>query len=562
MKITEVRLGKISVPLRVPFKTALRSVDSVEDVVVEIHTDTGHTGYGEAPPTGAITGDTTGAIIGAIQDHIAKSIIGMDVDDFEDVLQKVQKCVVKNSSAKAAVDIALWDLYGQLYKIPVYKLMGGARKNIVTDITISVNDPETMAADAINAIQRGYDCLKIKVGVNPKLDIDRLAAVRKAVGDDVCIRIDANTAWEPKEAVRILNGMQEKGLQIELVEQPVKAHDLEGLKYVTENSYVPVLADESVFSPEDAVKIMQMRAADLVNIKLMKCGGLYNALKIVSAAEVYGVECMLGCMLEAKISRSDLVIALGGGVIGDLAGFAASSYLRGVRLVQIPTSLLAQVDSSVGGKVAVDLPEGKNLVGAFYQPSLVLIDPLVLNTLKERFINDGMGEVIKYGCIKDADLFSTLESHSSFEDLKEELPAIITRCVDIKRMVVENDQFDTGERMLLNFGHTLAHTIEQHFHYQRESHGEAVAIGMYQITRIAEEKGLTPKGTADRIQQVLKTYGLPFECGLTLGTLTEAIALDKKNLNGNLNVILLHEIGDSYIKATDIQFFAETARLV
>ena len=267
-------------------------------------------------------------------------------------------------------------------------------------------------------------------------------------------------------------------------------------------------------------------------------------------------------LLEAKISRSDLVIALGGGVIGDLAGFAASSYLRGVRLVQIPTSLLAQVDSSVGGKVAVDLPEGKNLVGAFYQPSLVLIDPLVLNTLKERFINDGMGEVIKYGCIKDADLFSTLESHSSFEDLKEELPAIITRCVDIKRMVVENDQFDTGERMLLNFGHTLAHTIEQHFHYQRESHGEAVAIGMYQITRIAEEKGLTPKGTADRIQQVLKTYGLPLECGLTLGTLTEAIALDKKNLNGNLNVILLHEIGDSYIEATDIQFFAETARLV
>ena len=175
---------------------------------------------------------------------------------------------------------------------------------------------------------------------------------------------------------------------------------------------------------------------------------------------------------------------------------------------------------------------------------------------------DDISPFIKYGCIKDADLFSTLESHSSFEDLKEELPAIITRCVDIKRMVVENDQFDTGERMLLNFGHTLAHTIEQHFHYQRESHGEAVAIGMYQITKIAEEKGLTPKGTAERIQKVLKTYGLPFECGLTLGTLTEAIVLDKKNLNGNLNVILLHEIGNSYIEATDIQFFAETARLV
>ena len=302
MKITQVRLGKISVPLRVPFKTALRSVNSVEDVIVEIHTDTGAVGYGEAPPTGAITGDTTGAIIGAIQDHIAKSIIGRDVDDFEDVLQIVQKCIVKNSSAKAAVDMALWDLYGQLYKIPVYKLMGGARKQIVTDITISVNPPEEMARDAVNAVERGYDTLKIKVGANPELDVARLTAVRQAIGGQTCIRIDANQGWEPKQAVRLLNQMQDKGLDIEFVEQPVKAHDFEGLKYVTERSYVPVLADESVFSPEDAMTIMQMGAADLVNIKLMKCGGLYNALKIAAAAEVYGVECMIGCMLEAKIS--------------------------------------------------------------------------------------------------------------------------------------------------------------------------------------------------------------------------------------------------------------------
>lgn len=302
MKITEVRLGKISVPLRVPFKTALRSVDSVEDVIVEIHTDTGAVGYGEAPPTGVITGDTTGAIIGAIQDHIGKSIVGKDVDEFEDVLQTVQKCILKNTSAKAAVDMALWDLYGQLYKIPVYKLMGGARKQIVTDITISVNPPEEMARDAEDAIRRGYDTLKIKVGANPELDVARLLAVRKAVGPKTCIRIDANQGWEPKQAVRLLNQMQEQGLDIEFVEQPVKAHDFAGLKYVTERSYVPVLADESVFSPEDALTIMQMGAADLVNIKLMKCGGLYNALKIASAAEVYGVECMIGCMLEAKIS--------------------------------------------------------------------------------------------------------------------------------------------------------------------------------------------------------------------------------------------------------------------
>ena len=302
MKITEVRLGKISVPLRVPFKTALRSVDSVEDVVVEIHTDSGAIGYGEAPPTGAITGDTAGAIIGAITDHIGKSIIGMEIDDFEAVTAKVQKSIVHNTSAKAAVDMALWDLYGQLLGVPVYKLMGSNRKNIITDITISVNDPDVMVKDAMNAVSRGYDCLKMKVGISPELDIARLSAVRAAVGDDITIRIDANTAWSPKEAVRILNGMQEQGLKIELVEQPVKAHDLEGLKYVTDHSYVPVLADESVFSPQDAMTIMQMHAADLINIKLMKCGGLTNALKIVAAAEVYGVECMLGCMLEAKIS--------------------------------------------------------------------------------------------------------------------------------------------------------------------------------------------------------------------------------------------------------------------
>ena len=302
MKITQVKLGRVSTPLRVPFKTALRTVRSVEDVIVELHTDTGAVGYGEAPPTGVITGDTTGAIIGAIRDHIAPAILGRDLDEFEDLTAAVQKALVHNTSAKAAVDMALWDLLGQKYSAPVYRMLGGARSKIVTDITISVNPPEEMARDARTALERGYDCLKVKVGIDPELDVARLAAVREAVGKDIKIRIDANQAWQPKEAVRILNQMQERGLQIEFVEQPVAAHDFDGLKYVTERSYVPVLADESVFSPEDALRIMQMRAADLVNIKLMKCGGLYNALKIASAAEVYGVECMIGCMLEAKIA--------------------------------------------------------------------------------------------------------------------------------------------------------------------------------------------------------------------------------------------------------------------
>ena len=302
MKITGISFGRVSIPLRTSFKTALRTVKSVEDIILEVHTDTGHTGYGEAPPTGVITGDTEGAIIGALQNHLAPKLLGRDVNEFEDLMTAVQSALVHNTSAKAAMDMALWDLYGQMYGLPVYKLLGGARNTLVTDLTISVNAPEEMARDAASAVARGYDCLKIKVGVNPALDVERLLAVRAAIPAGVRLRIDANQAWSPKEAVRILNAMQDQGLDLEFVEQPVPAHDLEGLKFVTERSAVPVLADEAVFSPLDAMKILENRAADLINIKLMKCGGIYNALKIATLAELHGVECMIGCMLEGRVA--------------------------------------------------------------------------------------------------------------------------------------------------------------------------------------------------------------------------------------------------------------------
>lgn len=302
MKIIDIKIGRISVPLKKPFKTALRTVNSVEDVIIKIETDTGHVGYGEAPPTGVITGDTTGAIIGAIEDHIKKHLIGMDIENLEEIMLKLDKSIVKNTSAKAAVDIAIYDLYGQLHNAPVYKLLGGYRKEITTDITISVNNPEEMAQDSIEAINKGYKTLKIKVGKDATLDLERMKAIRDAVGYDVDLRIDANQGWNPKEAIYTLRKMEDAGLNIELVEQPVAAYDFEGLKLVTDNISIPVLADESVFSPRDAMQIIQMRAADLVNIKLMKTGGIHNALKICSAAEIYGVECMIGCMLEAKVS--------------------------------------------------------------------------------------------------------------------------------------------------------------------------------------------------------------------------------------------------------------------
>ena len=303
MRITDIRTGMLSVPLKTPFKTALRTA--------------GNRGYGEAPPTGVITGDTLGGITGAITEHIAPKLIGRDIDDLEDIMNIISGCVVKNGSAKAAVDMAVYDLYGQLYGIPVYKLLGGSRKNLITDITISVNDPDVMAEDAVKAVKRGYDTLKIKVGIDPALDVERLMAVRKAVGKDIRIRVDANQAWTKKQAVRILDEMEEKSIGIEFVEQPVKAHDIEGLKYVTDNSPVEVLADESVFSPQDALRIMQMHAADMVNIKLMKCGGIHEALRIASAAEIYGMQCMIGCMLETKLSVNAAVhVACAKSIIG------------------------------------------------------------------------------------------------------------------------------------------------------------------------------------------------------------------------------------------------------
>ncbi|NLB82469.1 MAG: 3-dehydroquinate synthase [Clostridiaceae bacterium] len=249
-------------------------------------------------------------------------------------------------------------------------------------------------------------------------------------------------------------------------------------------------------------------------------------------------------LLDFKITRDDLIIALGGGVIGDLSGFAAATVLRGVRYIQIPTSLLAQVDSSIGGKVAVNSDYGKNLIGAFYQPKLVLIDPDCLATLDKRFFSDGMAEVIKYGCIYDKDLFDIVEAGC----IDEKIDEIIERCCNIKRQVVEKDEFDTGERMLLNFGHTIGHAVENHYNYQKYSHGEAVAIGMYNICVLGEKMGITAPGTADRVKQVLIKYNLPFRLDIGMEKLSDAIALDKKSQGENINLILLKDIGSAIRK--------------
>ncbi len=242
-------------------------------------------------------------------------------------------------------------------------------------------------------------------------------------------------------------------------------------------------------------------------------------------------------------TRSDFIVTLGGGVAGDMGGFAAATFLRGIDFIQVPTSLLAQVDASVGGKTGVDLPFGKNLVGAFYQPRAVAADPDTLRTLSEHYFNDGMGEVIKYGCIAEEQLFLALEESRALCDL----PGVISRCVLSKKAFVEEDTRDKGKRMILNFGHTFGHALEKLHHFEGLSHGEAVGIGMVMAAGAGEKLGVTAAGTAQRIQAVLKHYGLPIEDKFSKEEIVKATALDKKTMGDTLNLILLTEIGQSVI---------------
>ena len=302
MKITAIELGMLRVPLKTPFKTALRTVDRVEDVVVLVRTDTGHTGYGEAAATAVITGDTHGSIIEAVRHFITPRLLGQDVVNLNRLCALVQTSMERNTSAKAAVEIALYDLWAQLHGAPLYQMLGGGDPVITTDITISVDYIDKMVADSLSALERGFESLKIKVGKDIGLDIERVKAIHAAVQGRALLRLDANQGWTAKQAVHAMRALEDAGVVLELLEQPVKAADIAGLKYVTDRVNTPVMADESVFNPSQVIDLIQQRAADIVNIKLMKTGGLSNAIRIADIAGIHGVPCMIGCMIESSIS--------------------------------------------------------------------------------------------------------------------------------------------------------------------------------------------------------------------------------------------------------------------
>ena len=325
------------------------------------------------------------------------------------------------------------------------------------------------------------------------------------------------------------------------------AHVMEALgeiavAVVTDDNVAPLYLNRAVASLENAD--LRVCTITLPHGEQTKC--------LDRLAELYTFLC------ANRLTRKDAIVALGGGVIGDLTGLAAATYLRGVHFIQVPTTLLAQVDSSVGGKVAVDLPQGKNLVGAFYQPDFVLVDPDTLSTLTDEYWRDGLGEVVKYGCIGDADLFALLESCApgGRAALMAEIDEILRRCIQAKADVVAQDERDTGLRMTLNFGHTIAHAVETCQHYEGLRHGEAVALGMHLMTRLSERKGLTAPGTADRLDALLRVLNMPMALpALKEDDVISAMFMDKKFSGQVLRTIVLNHIGKCFIHPTDVHFF-------
>ena len=301
MKITSVSIAKLQIPLIRPFITAVRRTDHVDDIVVMLKTDNGLIGYGSAASTPAITGDSHESIIAAIQDVLAPKLIGQTLNEFSQLLQLVDNALPKNTSAKAAIDIALHDLLAQHRGLPLYQMLGGYHHKMNTCITISVKAIEEMVHDAVAMVDAGFSLIKIKVGLNPVEDIERIKAIRQAVGRDVTLLVDANQGWKCDDAITVIRAMEQQKLDIALVEQPVKAHDLISLKHVSDNVECLIVADEACFSALDAVAITTQRACGGINIKLMKSGGIGSAEAIYQIAKTANLQLMVGCMLESPI---------------------------------------------------------------------------------------------------------------------------------------------------------------------------------------------------------------------------------------------------------------------
>jgi len=302
-KIVSWDISRISVPLITPFITSVRRCDATDGAALKLYTDDGVCGYGEASATMRVAGEDFDSIVSALDKYILPAIKGKDVFDKNAAANAIRSSCVKNTSAKAAAEIAYYDLYARMLGMPLYRLLGRSDAgDVCTDITVSLDDPEKMVSDSVSALKAGFTSLKIKLGRSPREDAERVFRIREAVGENVTLRADANQGWTVKEAVKIIRELEKGGAGLELVEQPCDFLDIDGLERITGSVETPILADECVYSPRDCTEIIKRHAADMINIKLMKTGGITDAVTIIEICRCCGVKVMMGSMLENPIS--------------------------------------------------------------------------------------------------------------------------------------------------------------------------------------------------------------------------------------------------------------------
>lgn len=331
LKIIGIHFKRLTVPLKTPFKTAVRSVDCLDDLVVILKTDGELSGFGSAPSTPMITGETHQTIETVIKSHIFPAIKDNPIEAIDVNCRHTQNAIVGNASAKAAVEIALYDLWSKYLGLPLYKALGGTVSELKTDYTISANSLDTMINDCNLAIDAGYDCLKLKIGTDFKSDKLALQHLYKQFAGKATLRLDVNQGWSEAQTIQALSEFERDGIEFELVEQPVAADNINGMISIAREINTPVMADESCKSLNDVSMILANKAADIINIKLMKCGGISTAINIAKLTNEYGKAAMMGCMLEGSISVA-------------AAAHLAAAYSREIKLVDLDGPTLGKYD--------------------------------------------------------------------------------------------------------------------------------------------------------------------------------------------------------------------------
>ena len=299
MKIIDLKFEKIKIKLKKPFVVALGTIDYSEMVIVKIITDEGYYGFGEGAPFSPVTGETLDTVLLTLKDF-KNLLIGQDPLAIEKIHYIMNRSIIGNTAAKAAIDIALYDIKGKVMNAPLYKILGGFDNKVETDMTIGISSPKEMSKDAKEKVQLGFKILKIKAGISPEEDIEAIRLIREAVGDNIRIRMDANQGWNVNDAIRVSKILEE--YNVESIEQSLPYWNLEGAALLRNKTNIKVTLDETIHNSNDALKAVKQNAADILNIKLMKSGGIYQAEKINAIAEAAGINCMLGCMLETKIA--------------------------------------------------------------------------------------------------------------------------------------------------------------------------------------------------------------------------------------------------------------------